>query len=83
MKTAIIDGHVVETPARELSDTDAHRITAGLAEQGIRVEPVLDVFHLLHIWALADMSTREEITAIGAFRDATDCRLVWHKAVAR
>jgi hypothetical protein len=80
--TAIVDGHVVETPARELTDDDAHRVTRALARQGIRVEPVVSVWGVLHLWALQPCTVEQEVRALYAFREVTDCRLAWHEAVA-
>jgi hypothetical protein len=78
---AILNGHVVERPVRELTDTDAHLVTATLAAQGIHIEPVVDVWHVVHLWATRPVTTEQEVRAIRAFRDVTDCRLAWHGAV--
>lgn len=82
MTLAILNGHVVETHVRELTDHDAHLVTATLAAQGIHVEPVVDVFHVVHLWAKSPTTTAQKVCAIAAFRDVTDCRLACHWAVA-
>lgn len=71
-------GRVVERVTRELSDADQARITQALAEHGIRVEPVIDVLHVLHLWALQPTTTRQEVEAIAAYSAATDARLFFH-----
>ncbi len=78
---AIVDGHVVERPARELSDRDAHMVTAALAAAGIRVEPVL-CDHVVHLWAKRPCSVEQEVRALAMFFAVTDCRLAWHGAGA-
>lgn len=81
MKTLIATtGRVVEQVTHELTDTDQTQVTAALAAHGIRVEPVVDVFHVLHLWALAPVTTRQEVEALRAFRAVTDARLIWHPA---
>lgn len=82
MRTEIRDGHCVDVIRRELGDTEQHRIAADLAVQGIRVEPVVDVYHVLHLWALEPVTTADEVRALRAFKDRTDCRVDWHGAVA-
>jgi hypothetical protein len=82
MRTEIRDGHAVDVIVRELDDQEQHRIAVDLAAQGIRVEPVLDPFHVLHLWALTPCTTEQEVQALTAFRARTDCRLAWHQAVA-
>jgi hypothetical protein len=76
------NGRVIGVIVRELDDDQAHRITAALGEQGIRVEPIVDVYHVLHLWALAPTSTAQEVTALAAFSAETDCRLAWHEAAS-
>lgn len=80
MIPVIVAGHVVDRIAHELTDAETLRITTALAVQGIRVEPVVDVYHVLHLWALAPVTTRQEVRAIGAYRQVTDCRIAWHAA---
>lgn len=82
MRTEILNGRVVDVIRRELDDNEQQRITIALAAQGIRVAPVVDVFHVLHLWALEPCDTRQEVRALAAFRERTDCRLAWHGAVA-
>lgn len=81
MRTEIRNGHCVDVIRCELDDGEQHRIAAALAEQGIRVEPVVDVFHTLHLWALQPVTTRQEVRAVAAYRNATDCRIDFHQAV--
>lgn len=83
MTLAILNGHVVDRPVRELTDRDAHLVTATLAAQGIHVEPVVDVWHVVHLWAAAPVTTEQEVRALYAFHEVTDCRLAFHQAVAR
>jgi hypothetical protein len=78
MRVAIHQGHVVDVIRCELDDGEQHRIAAALAEQGIRVEPVVDVFHTLHLWPAGPLSTVAADTAIRAFAAATDCRIHYH-----
>lgn len=82
MRTEIRNGHAVDVLRRELDDNEQQRIAIALAEQGIRVAPVVDVFHVLHLWALAPVTTAQEVTALAAFHAKTDARLAWHGAVA-
>lgn len=82
MTLTIVRGHVVERPARELTTADANHVTAALAEQGIHVEPVVDVFRVVHLWAEEPVSTEQEVRALYAFSAVTDCRLAWHGAVS-
>lgn len=81
MTIAIRDGHVVDTPARELTDVDAYQVRGQLAAQGIRVVLGTDIDHVVHIYALDPTSTAQEVRAIAAFRERTDCRLAFHEAV--
>lgn len=78
MRVEIRKGHCVDVIRRELDDTEQHAIAAELAAQGIRVEPVIDVYHVLHLWPAAPLSTVAADTAIRAFADATDCRIHFH-----
>lgn len=78
----ISNGHAVDRIAHEITDAEAHRVTLALAAQGIRVRPATDVDRVLHLWALAPVSTKQEVKAIAAFRLVTDSRLAWHEAVA-
>jgi hypothetical protein len=82
VRTEIRDGHAVDVILCELDDQEQHRIAVDLAAQGIRVAPVLDPFHVLHLWALVPLSTEQEVQALAAFHARTDCRLAWHQAVA-
>jgi hypothetical protein len=79
MRTFIApSGHVVDVAAHELTDTEAARIAAALADQGIHVAPAVDVFHVVHLWAQQPTSTAQEVAALAAFARVTDCRLAWH-----
>jgi hypothetical protein len=81
MVTVITDtGHVTERVARELTPVKQILVTAMLAAHGIHVEAVIDVFNVLHVWALRPATTRQEVEALAAFRAVTDARLVWHPA---
>lgn len=84
MTLAIRDGHVIDTPARELTDMEQIGIAVDLlTDHGIHVVPVVSVADgWLHLWAQHEMSTLQEVTAIGAYRARTDCPLAWHKAAA-
>jgi hypothetical protein len=82
MRNEIRHGHVVDIIRRELDDHELADIAAVLAQQGIRVAPVVDVYHTLHLWALAPMTTRQEVRAVAAYRNETDCRIDWHGAEA-
>jgi hypothetical protein len=82
VRAAIVDGRVVEHPTRELTDRAARRVTKALRRQGIRVEPVTDIFGVVHLWATVPTTTRQEVKALYAFREVTDCRLAWHEAEA-
>lgn len=73
---------VHEIVAHELTDREASTITRALAKEGIRVEPVIDPFHVLHLWALVELTVRQEIAALRAFAKVTDARIAWHAAVA-
>jgi hypothetical protein len=52
-----------------------------LAEQGIPLRVVEDRHHVLHLHALAVMTTGQEVHALRAFAAVTDQRLAWHGAV--
>lgn len=85
MRIVIADpetGRTQEIVARELTHREQSRITRQLAGQGIQVEPAIDVFHVLHLWAKTPMGTRQEVRAICAFREATDARIAFHEAVS-
>lgn len=82
MRVAIRNGHAVDVLRRELDDNEQQRIAIALAEQGIRVAPVVDVFHVLHLWALEPVTTAQEVTALTAFHAETDARLAWHGVTA-
>jgi hypothetical protein len=78
--TTIVRGHVVERPGREISDTQAISVAAGLLAAGIHVVPVVDVFHTLHLWAQQPTTTPQEVAALRAFHAVTDVRMAWHPA---
>lgn len=84
MKLVIADpetGRTQEIVTRELTHREQHRITKALARQGIRVEPAIDAFHVLHLWAKVRLSTRQEVAAVAAFKRVTDARIDFHQAV--
>lgn len=83
MITVIRDGHAVDIPARELTDADAHAVTVALAAEGIRVEPVVDPAHVVHLWAKTPVTTSQEVHVLAAFKAVTDCRLAFHPVAAR
>lgn len=85
MRIVIADpetGRIQEIVAHELTHREQHRITRTLAAQGIEVEPAIDVFHVLHLWAKTPLSTAEEVAALAAYAEVTDARMVWHPARA-
>ena len=80
MKTVIAPtGRTIDVVTHELTDAEAARITATLAELGIAVAPVIDIYHVLHLWAQQPLSTRQEVTLLRAFWAETDARLVLHQ----
>lgn len=78
----IRDGHVIERAAHELTDVEAYTVRGQLAAAGIRVVLGQDIDRVVHIYALAPTSTRQEVRALAAFQAVTDSRLAWHEAVA-
>lgn len=82
MITEIRDGRPVDRIAHEITDAEAHRVTVDLAAQGIRVEPVVDADHVLHLWAKELMSTAQEVCALQAYLQHHDGRAAWHGAGA-
>jgi hypothetical protein len=80
--TAIRDGHVHETPARELTQSELIDVRLELVPLGVHVTPAVDVYHYLHLWSLVPTSTRQEVAALRAFAARTDARLVWHGAAS-
>lgn len=85
MKLVIADpetGRTQEIVARELTHREQHRITKQLAKQGIRIEPAIDAFHVLHLWAKEQLSTAQEVSALAAYAACTDARIAFHKAEA-
>lgn len=85
MKLVIADpetGRTQEIVARELTHREQHRITTTLAKQGIQIEPAIDIFHVLHLWAKAPCTTAEEVAALAAYAEVTDARIAWHPARA-
>jgi hypothetical protein len=77
-RVEILGGHVVDVIRRELSDFEQIDIAATLAGQGIPVVPVVDIFHTLHLWPQAPLSTAAADQAIRAFKAVTDCRIDYH-----
>lgn len=66
--------------ARPLHTADAEVLTTVLAEVGIPVRVVAGP--IVHLYALAAVSTRDEVRVLAAVGSATDARLSWHGAVA-
>lgn len=82
MKTLATDtGRIFEQVEHELTDTEAAEITTALAQQGIHVAPVVDVYRVLHLWPAAPVTTVQEVTALRAFAQVTDARIAWHQVV--
>lgn len=82
MKLVIADpetGRTQEIVAHELTHREQHRITKQLAKQGIPIEPVIDVFHVLHLHAKTPLETRQEVQAVAAYRKVTDARIDFHE----
>lgn len=69
--------------AHELVAHELVAIAMELAQQDIWVDPVIDIHHVLHLWALEELTTEQEVTALRAFAACTDCRIDWHAAGAR
>lgn len=85
MRIVIADletGRTQEIVARELTRRDQRRVTSALAKQGIQVEPAIDIFHVLHLWAKRPCTTAEEVAALAAYAEVTDARMAWHPARA-
>lgn len=82
MITQIRDGRAVDVVRHELTDVEAYRVRGQLAAAGIRVVLGKDVDRVLHIYALTELTTEQEVRALAAFRALTDCRMAWHGAVA-
>ena len=82
MRVEIRNDHVVDVIRRELDDTELAEIAAALAWLDIKVCPVVDVFHTLHLWALAPTTTAQAVRVVASFQRCTDCRVAWHGAVA-
>ncbi len=75
---------IFERPVRELTDAEQTAVAQRLlVAEGVHVQPVMDIYHVLHLWALTPCTTEQEVRVIAAFRTATDCRLAWHGAEAR
>lgn len=84
MRTTVISqpgahhGRAYDLITRELDDTDLTALHAELAQVGVRVEPVVDVFHTVHLWALAETTTEQEVRALRIVAARTDARIAWH-----
>lgn len=76
MSLAIIDGHVVDTPAQPLTLDDAEHVVADLALRDIYVSATLGP--VVVIEPLTLLTTRQEAQMLGAFHAVTDCRLECH-----
>jgi hypothetical protein len=68
--------------AQYLNGIPGFCLVNALAEQGIPLRVVEDRHHVLHLHALAPMTTDQEVHALRAFAAVTDQRLAWHGAVA-
>lgn len=66
--------------ARPLATADAAILTTVLGEVGIPVR--VEAGTIVHLYALAAMSIRDEVRALNAVCSVTDCRICWHGAVA-
>jgi hypothetical protein len=75
-------GRTFEVVQHEMTPREQRRTLRALARQGIQVEPAIDAFHVLHLWAKAPLSTIEEVWAIAAFAAVTDARIAFHPAQA-
>lgn len=85
MRIVIADpetGRTQDIVQHELTHREQHRITKALAAQGIQIEPAIDIFHVLHLWAKTPCTTAEEVTALAAYAEVTDARIAWHPARA-
>jgi len=78
MRVEILEGRRVDIVKHELDDDELHKLTVALAEQGIHVEPVVDALHTLHLNPKAPMTTEQEVAALRAFAECTDCRIDYH-----
>lgn len=76
--TVASTGRAVDHVTRELTDTELHQVTATLATHGLRVEPVLDVLGVVHLWAQHPTTTLQEVRVLAAFTAVTDARIAWH-----
>lgn len=66
--------------ARPLVAADADVLTSVLADVGIPVR--VETGPIVHLYALAPVSTRDEVRVLAAVGCTTDARICWHKAVA-
>jgi hypothetical protein len=65
----------------DLTDAQATDIAARLlGEHGIHVDPVVDVFHIVHLWPQGPLPTVAEARAVAAFRVRTTRPIEWHDA---
>jgi len=78
MSLSIVAGHVIDRPAKPLTDERAHRIAAGLADAGIHIEPIADVFGTWHLWQRHQHSVAQEVAALRAFLAEHDSPVHWH-----
>lgn len=82
MSTVILaDGRAVDRVQHELTDADTIAISGELRPLGIDVEPAADIHGVVHLWALVELTTEQEVRALAAFTARTDARLCWHPAV--
>jgi hypothetical protein len=85
MRTAVIPttsthhGRAIGIVEHDITAVEAAQVAEVLAGQGIRVKPVIDVFHTLHLWPVGDITTREETRALRAFVAVTDGPVAFHR----
>jgi hypothetical protein len=68
--------------AQRLDGIRAFCLVTAFADQGVPLRVVEDRRHVVHLHALAPMTTAQEVHALRAFAAITDQRLAWHGAVA-
>jgi hypothetical protein len=66
--------------ARPLTPLDAADLVEDLAVLGIPVR--VEVDQVIHLHALAPVTTSQEVTALRATAARSDARIAWHAAVA-
>jgi hypothetical protein len=66
--------------ARPLSALEANAIGVALNERRIPVAVSVDAHRSVHLWPWRTLTTADEVTALRAFTDRTDARLLLHAA---